>query len=300
MSRPITFIFFHYGQIPLYLSHAIEHVRIFNPDAEIHLITESIKDTSMMDRFGIHKFQMEDFGSEELNAFKKSYRHLSTFNVHYEKFCFERWFVTEMIRKKSPDSIYVLLDSDVAVFSRASDLVPSLPDCAISLCENSPHFTFVKGSVGGFLNFILYYYSDPTKISHLENLRQESQNKGQNYNLSDQAFLALYMKESREMQNYKKDTANGCIDTNIHIPEGFEFNQLRRRPRKKIFWKMENDRVIPYFKNGDLLTRALLLHFQGPGKRVFYRFNGGKFFGSKLGLFVLNQVFQNKIVANFL
>lgn len=300
MNLPITFLFFHYGQIPRYLSHAIEHVRIFNPDAEIHLITESIKDTSMLDRFGIRKFQMEDFGSEELNAFKKSYRHLSTFNEHYEKFCFERWFVTETIRKKSPERIYVLLDSDVAVFSRASDMVPLLPDCAISLCENSPHFTFVKGSVGGFLNFILYYYSDPTKISHLENLRQESQNKGQNYNLSDQAFLALYMRESREMQNYKKHTANGCIDTNIHIPEGFEFNQLRRRPRKKIFWKMENDQVIPYFKNGDRLTRALLLHFQGPGKRVFYRFNGGKFFGSKLGLFLLNQVFQNKNVANFL
>ena len=117
MSRPITFLFFHYGQIPRYLSYAIEHVRIFNPDAEIHLITESIKETSMLDRFGIHKFQMEDFGSEELNVFKKSYRHLSTFNEHYEKFCFERWFVTETIRKRSPERIYVLLDSDVAVFN---------------------------------------------------------------------------------------------------------------------------------------------------------------------------------------
>ena len=54
MNLPITFLFFHYGQIPRYLSHAIEHVRIFNPDAEIHLITESIKDTSMLERFGIH------------------------------------------------------------------------------------------------------------------------------------------------------------------------------------------------------------------------------------------------------
>ena len=300
MNRPITFLFFHYGQIPRYLSYAIEHVRIFNPDAEIHLITESIKDTSMLDRFGIRKFQMEDFGSEELNAFKKAYRHISCFNEKFERFVLERWFVVETIRKSAPDRIYVMPDSDVAVFGKVADLVDLLPNCPISMGGDNPHFTFIKESIADFLGFILNFYANPKKMAEARSLHQERKNSDRIFNLGEMEFLDLYMKESDKMQNYCQDTSQGYVDSNIHRPEHFDFLELRRRQRKAVVWKHEEGRNIPYFTNGDRLTRALLLHFQGPGKRVFYRFNGGKFFRSKMGLFVLNQVFQNKNVANFL
>ena len=48
MKQPLTFLLYHYGKIPRYLRNAIEHVRIFNPTAEIMLITDGIGDVSML------------------------------------------------------------------------------------------------------------------------------------------------------------------------------------------------------------------------------------------------------------
>ena len=42
--RLLTFLFFHYGKLPQYLHNAIEQVRVFNPEAEILLITEDAED----------------------------------------------------------------------------------------------------------------------------------------------------------------------------------------------------------------------------------------------------------------
>jgi hypothetical protein len=113
-------------------------------------------------------------------------------------------------------------------------------------------------------------------------------------------FLFEYLALQKGMKIYNTDTPVGYVDCNIHIPEGFEALQLRRRPRKKVFWRKENGKIIPYFKKGDQLVKALILHFQGPGKRVFFRFNGGRFFATKTGLRLLNLVFQKKNIADWL
>jgi hypothetical protein len=33
MPTGLTFLFYHYGKLPKYLQNAIEHVRVFNPEA---------------------------------------------------------------------------------------------------------------------------------------------------------------------------------------------------------------------------------------------------------------------------
>jgi hypothetical protein len=300
MKSSAVFLFFHYGKIPGYLSNAIEHVRIFNPNSQIYLITDSIKDTSRLDRFDVVKFKIEEFDSKELSEFKEAYQHISCFSEKFERFVLERWFVAETLRKSAPDQVYILQDSDVAVFGGVDEIVASLPKCPISMGGDNPHFTFITGSVSDFLNFIMEVYCNPEKLSEARVLHRKRLNSDQIYNLGEMEFIELYMKASDKMQNYKRDTSKGYVDSNIHRTEGFDFLQLRRRCRKIVVWQKQGGYNVPYFKNGEVLSRAFLLHFQGPGKRVFYRFNGGKFFNTKAGFFVLNKIFQDRNVANLL
>jgi hypothetical protein len=300
MSYSISFLFFHYGKIPSYLAHAIEHVRIFNPEAEIQLITDSIKDTSILDRFSVRKSRMEDYHSDGLEQFKKTYRHISCFNEKFERFVLERWFVAETIRQSAPDRIYVMQDSDVAVFGGATELLPCIPNIPISLSGYNPHFTFIRGDLSGFLSFLLCYYADDKKLGDAERKFQIQKNSDEIFNLGEMEFLAEYLELNQEMQMYKTDTPRGYVDCNIHRLEGFAHMQLRRRPRKKVVWKLEEGRAIPYFKRGDQLVKAFILHFQGPGKRVFYRFNSIDGSTSSFQVWWWNQIFQRRWLANLM
>lgn len=294
----LTFIFYHYGKIPHYLRNAIEHVRVFNPRAEIMLITDGIENVSMLDCFDIRHHRMSDFPSDDLETFRRTYRHISCFKERYERFVLERWFVTESIRRQRPERIYIMQDSDVAVFGGAEDLLPILPDCPIALSSNNPHFTFVRGDVSSFLQFILAFYNDKARLAESMKLHEDKRNASQIYNMGEMQFLHDFMQASSDMQKYATDTPAGYVDVNLHIPEGFEFMQLRRRPRKKVFWKKEGARIVPHFRKEGRLVRAFLVHFQGPGKRVFFRFNGSSWSTNRCRLVAFNLLFQSKLLAN--
>jgi hypothetical protein len=77
MKSNITFLFYHYGKIPKYLECAIEHVRLFNPWAEIYLITDAIKNTSKLNRFDVIKFQLDRLTlfMEIFNVYACQYHH---------------------------------------------------------------------------------------------------------------------------------------------------------------------------------------------------------------------------------
>ena len=298
MSQPLSFLFYHYGKIPRYLRNAIEHVRIFNPQAEIMLITDGIEDVAILERFGIRHHEMSEFPSEELEAFRRTYRHISCFKERYERFVLERWFVTETIRRQRPKRTYIMQDSDVAVFGDASTLLPLLPDCPISLSGNNPHFTFIKNDVSGFLYFILEFYTDEARLADSAKHHERAKNSAQIYNLGEMQLLFAYLAERKDMKVYQTDTPSGHVDVNLHIPEGFDFMQLRRRPRKKVFWISEQGKIIPHFRKNGRLTRSFLIHFQGPGKRVFFRFNGARGADNPLRMSILNALFQNVYIAN--
>lgn len=297
MKRPLTFLFYHYGKIPRYLRNAIEHVRIFNPNAEIMLITDGIGDVPMLAPFGICHHEMADFPSDELKMFRRTYRHISCFKERYERFVLDRWFVTETIRRQRPERIYIMQDSDVAVFGDALGLLSLLPDCSIALSSNNPHFTYVSGDISGFLRFILDFYADEAHVAESLRRHNEGLNSSHMYNMGEMQFLYEFMQASSDMQKFSTNTPAGYVDVNLHIPEGFDFMQLRRRPRKKVFWKKEGDRVIPYFRNNGHLVRVFLVHFQGPGKRVFFRFNTTQPSTKPVNLMFLNVIFQNRLLA---
>lgn len=298
MNQPLTFLFYHYGKIPRYLRNAIEQVRVFNPQAEIMLITDGIGDVSMVEPFGVLHREMSEFPSPELETFRRTYRHISCFKEKYERFVLERWFVTETVRRQRPERIYIMQDSDVAVFGDAARLLPLLPDCPIALSGNNPHFTFVRGDTSRFLDYILEFYADDKRLEESAAMHGNSRQTSKVFNRGEMQFLFEYRDKHEDMRVYGTDTPEGYVDVNIHIPEDFEFMQLRRRPRKKIVWKQEGETVRPCFLRRGAPVPAFLIHFQGPGKRVFWRFAKPWPVGNRLRTAMLNVVFQNRFVAN--
>lgn len=297
-SPPLTFLLFHYGGIPHYLRNALEQIRVFNPRAEICLVTEADEDLSSVAHLGICHLRTYGFPSPELEVFKRRYRHISCFKEKYERFVLERWFMTETLRRQRPERTYVMQDSDVAVFGDASKLLPLLPDCPIAMSGPNPHFTFIRDDISSFLQFILDYYADEERLAAAQRLFRERRNSDSIYNLGEMTLLFEFLEKSTSMRMFNTDTPCGYVDTNLHMPEDFDFMQLRRRPRKKVKWKIEDERLVPYFlKNGES-KRAFLVHFQGPGKRVFYRFNRLDRSPSRIFTAWLNALYQTKALAN--
>jgi hypothetical protein len=298
-DNKITFLFFHYGKLPRYLHNAIEHVRVFNPDAEILLVTENDEDVSALHRLGIVHRRTSDFRSQDLDQFRQVYRHISCFKEKYERFVLERWFMTETLRRQRADRTYIMQDSDVAVFGDASKLLPILPDCPISMSGPNPHFTFVRSSIDEFLRFILDYYTDEDRLAAAQSLFEERKNSDNIYNLGEMTLLFEFLEKSESMRMFDTDTPHGYVDTNLHMPERFDFMQLRRRPRKKVLWKIERALTVPYFLEKGQPRRAFLVHFQGPGKRVFYRFNLLHRAPNPAFVAWINALYQTKVLANF-
>ncbi len=297
-AQSLTFLLFHYGGIPRYLRNALEHIRAFNPQAEIWLATEGHVDLGQLSPLGICHQRIEDFPSPELELFKCRYRHISCFKEKYERFVLERWFVTETMRRQRPERTYIMQDSDVAVFGDASKLLPLLPDCPIVMSGPNPHFTFIRGSIDEFLRFILDYYADEQRLEAAQRLFEERRNSDRIYNLGEMTLLFEFLEKSNSMQMFDTDTPHGYVDTNLHMPECFDFMQLRRRPRKKVRWSIEQGRLIPYFLKHGRPKRAFLIHFQGPGKRVFYRFNRLHHTPSRPFITWLNALYQSRALAN--
>jgi len=298
LDNNLTFLFYHYGSIPRYLRHAIEHVRIFNPDSEILLVTESGVQDAAIANFGVRQLAMAEFASPKLSQLKATYRHISCFKEKFERFVLERWFVTELIRAERPERTYVMQDSDVAVFGDASQLIPMMPDSPICLASMNPHFTFIRSSIDHFLDYMLTFYADELRIAESLERHHVNKNSPQIFNQGEMQFLHDYLKESKQMQFYQTDTRYGFVDCNIHIPQDFDFMQLKRRPRKKVLWAVEDGRLVPHFLRQGRPVRALIIHFQGPGKRVFFRFNRvGKSPGS-FPAWAMNILFQNRLAAS--
>ena len=206
MNTNITFLFFHYGNLPKYLHNAIEQVRVFNPQAEILLITEDAEEVSALEPFGIVHRRTAEFPSPELDLFRQTYRHISCFKEKYERFVLERWFMTETIRRQRPERTYIMQDSDVAVFGDASKLLPILPDCPIVMSGPNPHFTFIRGSIDEFLRFILDYYADKERLMVAKKLFEERRNSANIYTLGEMTLLFEFLEKSKSMQMFDTST----------------------------------------------------------------------------------------------
>lgn len=245
-------------------------------------------------------FDVKKFYSPALEAFRKAYIHISVFPEKYERFVLERWFLYEEMRRVLHLGPTVVLDSDMVVFGPISPLFSQTPDKDVCMCGWSPHFTFVKKGVQKFLDHIMQQYCNAAYIAEARVKFTEAIARKGLKNLGEMEFVWEYISAGVTGAAYTQRFKEGYVDVNIHLPEGFEFIQMRRRKRKKVFWTFESGIFKPWFKDalsGELVP-VVALHFQGGAKRLIQRFNQlnrGSLLGPKLRCAFLNLLFNRTV-----
>ncbi|MEY5027601.1 MAG: hypothetical protein RLZZ244_3129 [Verrucomicrobiota bacterium] len=273
-DSPVTFVFFHYGTVPFYLRCAIESARFFNPDARIILVCDS--QPKLSPEWKVELYGLETFATPALAAFQKVYVHISTFRERYERFVLERWYLLDELRRQLGCGPTVALDSDLMVFQPFAPLFEQFGDKSFAMQRFSPHLTFIRSTMQGFLEHIMRRYTDPDYLDQARVRFHEARARGGLRNLGEMEFVAEYLQDERNDVNaYGTTLLQGHSDTNINVPDGCVSRKIRRRNRKCVFWEYTDGVYVPSLR--DAQTHAKIpvvnLHFQGPAKKLIRRFN---------------------------
>lgn len=87
MDNKIPVILVHKGNT-FYLKPVLEHIRLFNPDTRICLLS----DASTKGKFDfVEHYNLEDY-SAGAKSFEAVYNHMSSNPYEFELICFQRWF----------------------------------------------------------------------------------------------------------------------------------------------------------------------------------------------------------------
>jgi len=270
----LSFVFFHYGSIPAYLKCAIESARFFNSDARIILVCDS--KPSIPQAWRVEIYDLQKFATPALSAFQKAYVHVSVFKERYERFVLERWFLLDELRKKLGCGYTVALDSDLMIFQPIAPLFEQFGSKSFAMQCFSPHLTFIRTGMDGFLEHIMRRYTDPSYLDLARTRFHEARAQGGLRNLGEMEFVSEYLRDTgNDVTPFGTTLQQGHSDTNINVPDGCESRKIRRRNRKLVFWEHINGVYTPYLR--ELETRAKIkvvnLHFQGPAKKIIRRFN---------------------------
>ncbi len=280
--------FFHIGKIPFYLNCALESARYFNPESRIFLITDQVG--SKLASLKIECIPPETVEHPKLSQFLKSYVHISSCHVSYERRCFERWFYFEQLRAQQGIEEIVVLDSDAVLFSDAQSLFSIIPEQFNFACSKGggPALTLIRRSIEPFLDHMLERYTSATYLEQALVEQRRAHLAGEMKNLTDMTFCEEFTAEHPLACVYPNQNAQGHLDHGIFLPDGMKARKAGRRHRKKVLWKLNNTTLIPYFIKEDdgTLTKALVIHFQSKGKRLIRSFNpiNPSFWTSKIGL----------------
>lgn len=273
-DSPVTFVFFHYGPVPYYLKCAMESARFFNPEARIILVCDS--QPQLAAEWKIERYDLQKFATPALAAFQKVYVHVSTFRERYERFVLERWFLLDELRRQLGCGNTVALDSDLMVFQPFAPLFEQFGDKAFAMQRYSPHLTFVRSHMQGFLEHIMRRYTDPAYLKVARERFHEARARKQLRNLGEMEFVAEYLQDERNDVNaYGTTLLQGHSDTNINVPDGCISRKIRRRNRKRVFWEYVDGVYVPSLREAQTHAKITVvnLHFQGPAKKLIRRFN---------------------------
>lgn len=114
MTAPtdIPIIFVQAGGSKEFLDIALRQAVLASPSNEIILLTDTLRPGLPE----ITQISLADY-SNATAQFEGIYRHTSVNDIHYERFCFARWFsVREFVGRRGIDR-FCILDSDILLFS---------------------------------------------------------------------------------------------------------------------------------------------------------------------------------------
>lgn len=269
MALPI--IFFHYGN-PDYLKYSLKQAKHFNPDSTIYLLGDSSNNCyPFVEHIMTAKYE------KDAAAFTKVYQHRSSNQVHYELYCFLRWFYIEAFCRENHIGPFIYLDSDVLLFKNVTAMDPFFQDCKIAntgIEIGVPAFTYFSGyeAIKDFCNYMLRAYTEKELIQQLDDFYQPyAENPGLEGGVSDMILFGFYFRD-HPAETKKLDLINDvlAVDENIRNANGYEM----KGKIKRIYWQ----NGLPYCKHLALnkLVQFAAFHYQGDFKLLMIKhFKGG-------------------------
>lgn len=257
-----------------YLPYSLAQVKESNPQSKIYLLgDDSNKHYSFIEHDYINKY------ANGTKDFANIYKHLSSNDLEFELFCFQRWIILKnfMFAKKLNNCFCI--DSDVMVYTNISKEQTKFQsfDIAFSYVplndSPSPHCIFINNveALKNFCDFLTALYTDSSLLKLMElQLQQRAQNNLPG-GACDMTAFREFAKGGYSKIGYTSSIDNdSTYDHNINCSEGvFEMSN----GIKNIYF-VNN---YPYCKNY-LLNKEIMfniLHFQGSAKKYMkYYFTG--------------------------
>src|SRR3990167_793882 len=264
MCLNIPIIYIHIGWSD-YLQYSIQQARRRNPMSRIILLG-----TEENDRFDhIEHYNIKEY-FHSAKEFEKIYQHMSTNNIHFEKFCFSRWFILNEFVKFHNIYRFFTTDSDTLLFCDVNEEAEKFKNFRYTTTNRiSAGITFIMDLtvLNEWCQLTTNIYSKKDKFNfnkcfyHFKNLQENGRAGGAN----DMTIWDIFSNDGYNNPGMVGETStifsdDTTFDHNINQSDFFEMEN----GIKKIKWFNKN----PYGYNQILKRdiRFLMLHFQGGAK----------------------------------
>jgi hypothetical protein len=258
MMPALPIIFIHRGA-SRYLAGSITQARQSNPDAQIIVLGDRYNAGLRLARH-LNAADFADGAAE----FRKVYKHLSTHDVAYELFCFERWFLLQSFLRAQALDACLYLDSDVLLYSNATVEARRFADVDLTPSQNSPHCMFInrRSALDRFCAFLMECYTSREAFARLESDFLTLQRLKLPGGASDMSAIRLFgILGHGKVADLYPLREGGAFDHAMGDSNGFEMEN----GIKKIRWR-DGLPCCRHQATGELV-RFHTLHFQGNTKR---------------------------------
>ena len=257
-------VFIHIGN-QSYFKASLAQARSSNPCSLIYLIGNSFSSPSrlFLTKYKINFISIDKFRSAR-EEFCNYYAHQGLNPVHYELFCFQRWFILRdfLLSFKGPVQ-GVMLDSDALLHTDIKNIL-SMMTTNMSVCDKSgPQFTFFKNVdvILDYTDFIINCYKLNSYKKKCEEYIKLNIHRGIPH-MSDMVTLGLYAK-SQKLFDTAKLSNSIVFDDNIAYSEIF----FKGIFGKKIF--KNNGEIFFKIIKSKKLIKVGGIHLQGESKRLW-------------------------------
>ncbi|MBI5722728.1 MAG: hypothetical protein HZA50_02130 [Planctomycetes bacterium] len=268
MFLPIVFIHYH-GQSKdpreSHLPYILAQAHLTNPGLPVILIT----DKGQYDDYVV-KVDINSLG-HSVAEFDKVYRHMNTNPDAYERFCFQRWFLTlELLRQIGQDRC-VCFDSDVMVYTNVAQENDRLGKYDLTVTYGmSPQCNYIGSRVGleRFCDYIMRMYTSPDILARLQAEADEIRSR-RDGGICDMTAFRMYGQENPGRVGEIGLVVDGeAYDHNIQMacPEGGEetCGRFEMMNNVKAIRMINRTPFCRHERHGDV--RMHILHFQGYSK----------------------------------
>lgn len=279
VPSPVPIVFVH-EQYSFYLEFSLRQAQLTNPESPLHLIGDARNN-----RFPfVQHLPISSLIEKDYRQFGEIYTHSSPNQMHYELFCFRRWFLLRELMHRHQYSLAFMADSDVMIYDQltcgAGRMIRQNYLAAYNIgadCDwvnsASGHSSFwTREGIDQFCQFLLRIYGHPDFRPLLDNIRSQRHLITSKVGISDMTALYLFMKQRPgKILNLSKSKRSRAFDHNVGTATNYRLHEYALdQGIKRIVW-IEQNTPVCLNKLRQQPVQMVTLHFQGPTKSFIHR-----------------------------